>query len=130
MKRALFWHGLLFAAAFPYSGHTDETSTLTPNSVAAFGTMGGDTFGIERISKDSVVVLVRPSGEDCTLRFPINIGESLSLRADGQSMLCQASLVSTDQDKKAQFSARCTPQISSNERKCPPQSSSANATPR
>ena len=105
------WCGVLVAAALPCASRADELLTVTPASVVAFGRDGGDTFGLQRLSRDTVIVLVRPRGEVCTLRFPLNVGESLLLRAtasDGQPLVCKASLVSVVEGSSAEFSYRCS----------------------
>ena len=111
-----------FSILFASVGYAGETFTVTPSKVVSFGT-GGDTFGLDRVSEDTVLVLVRPRGEDCTLRFPIRVGDRLFLRTvsgGGQSLLCEASLVAIVDGRSARFSARCQQQTTSTERKCPP----------
>lgn len=122
MNRAMLGYWTFLSILFASAGYAGETFTVTPSKVVSFGT-GGDTFGLDRVSEDTVLVLVRPRGEDCTLRFPLRVGESLFLRTvggGGQSLLCEASLVSVVDATSARFSARCRRQATSTDRKCPP----------
>lgn len=125
MKLALLASAVLMAVAVAATpGHADESFVVSPRSVVALGAEGGDTFGLERISRNGVVVLLQPRGEDCTLRFPLTVGESLLLRAGKPSgdedLVCEASLLSVTRGAKTEFSARCSMQPASVEKKCPP----------
>lgn len=129
-KTRLF--ALLLPLSLPMAGHADETFTVTLEQAISIGGGDGDTFGVERLSRNdnTAVVLLRPKGEDCTFRFPLNVGRSVQLRtnaADGQSLLCSATLRVIIDDKRAQFAAECFAQPRSDERKCPPASDSAAA---
>lgn len=130
MKRATLGYTLGYTLGFwaflsiPFTsaGFAAETFTVTPSKVVSFGT-DGDAFGLDSISPESVLVLVRPRGEDCTLRFPLRVGERLFLRTfdeRGHSMVCDALLVAIVDGTSAQFSAHCLNQTTSTDRKCPP----------
>ena len=114
----IVFQGLFLAAALPAPPAGQTTFTLTPKSQASIGIIGSDRLGVEEISAKSAVVLVWPNGEDCVLRFPVEIGDSVVLRS-GLSMLCQAELQSLEAGKKAKFSLRCIPSTATSERKCP-----------
>lgn len=96
---------------------------VTPATVVAFGAYG-DEASIERApSSTSAIVLLNPHGEDCTLRFELEIGESLLLRAggDGQRLLCELGLVSVVNSAAVQFAYTCSPQDwRADEAKCAP----------
>ena len=112
-------HGL--SAVLLATLDTGQAFLVSPSQVVTLG-VDGDTFGIDHFAGDSAVILIRPKGESCTLRFPLSIGESLFIRtsdSDGRSMLCEAKLISIMQDQAAQFSAGCGPQVTSEDRKCP-----------
>jgi hypothetical protein len=99
-----------------------QSLLVTPSQVVDIG-INGDAFGIDNLIDDTAVVLIRPRGEACTLRFPIRIGESLFLRtsdSDGRSILCEAKLVSIVYNQAAQFTTHCSGQITSTDLKCPP----------
>jgi hypothetical protein len=84
----------------------------------------GDTFGIDGLVKDTAIILIRPKGETCVLRFPIRIGESIFIRTsdtDGRSALCEAKLVSIEYGSGARFTAHCSLQDTSSDPKCPAQ---------
>ena len=123
--------GMLAGAILSAPLHADEIIVVTPASIIAFGQGDGDTFGIESAGRDTALILIKPQGEDCTLRFPLRVGENLLLRAtsqDGQPLVCQASLTSIDQAGAAQFSSRCFEQrTQSQEPKCPSVPASAEA---
>jgi hypothetical protein len=120
---------VLAALAFAGPGRAAENFVVDRSSVVAFGTEGGDTFGLERVFKNRVFVLFQPRGEDCTLRFPLNVGETLRLRAgsDGtdKDLVCEASLLSIDKKSHTTFSARCSTEPASHDKKCPRQSTEA-----
>ena len=85
---------------------------MLPQQAVTIGDGNGDSFMLERISPNdnSVVVLLRPKGEDCTFRFPVDVGRSVQLRIDsplGQSFLCQATLRPIVDSQSVQFSAAC-----------------------
>ena len=112
--------------------YADDTFTVVPQQAVSIGEGDGDTFAVEQILRNdnSVVVLLRPKGEDCTFRFKVSVGRSVQLRTDtpaGQSFLCKATLRPIIDDGSVQFGADCTAQSRSDERKCPPQSNSAAA---
>ena len=96
-----------------------------PQQVVSVGDGAGDTFLLESISQNdnSVVILLRPKGENCNFRFVLGVGRSVDLHVDaptGQSFLCK-----TTDDKNVQFGAECSEQPASHERKCPPDASTA-----
>jgi hypothetical protein len=112
----------IFCAALLSPVAEGQSFLVTPSKVVELGT-NGDAFGIDELIDDTAVVLVRPRGETCVLRFPIRIGESLFIRTsdhDGRSTLCEATLVSIAYNKAARFTARCEQQATSSDRKCPP----------
>ncbi len=132
MRLALAGYAVL-AVAIPCTLQADGTFPVTRSSVISFGQGTGDAFGLDEIAEDraSVRVLIQPQGEDCTLRFPIRVGEVLKLRASdgkGNPLVCEASLVSITDEATAQFSSRCSEQTSlDTERKCPSEPTSASA---
>ena len=92
MKVVLLVCGLMLAL-FPSAIKADETFSVTRNSAIAFGHGDGDTFGLDEIQTDVVAVLIRPQGEQCTLRFLLLRGEKLRLRAvgtQGELLMCEA----------------------------------------
>lgn len=98
-----------------------QSFLVTPSKVVELG-INGDAFGIDDLIGDTAVILVRPRGETCVLRFPIRIGESLFIRTSdgrGRSTLCEATLVSIAYDTGARFTARCELQATSTDPKCP-----------
>jgi hypothetical protein len=110
--------------SFAHSGDAGNTFSLAPLQVVTFGGGDGDSFAVERISRNdnTVTVLLRPMGEGCTFRFPVSVGRSVQLRADtpnGQTLLCQATLQPITEDGTAQFGAECNEGPVSHERKCP-----------
>jgi hypothetical protein len=133
MKRALTLCTVL-AVAMPCALRAEGTFPVTRSSVISFGEGGGDAFGLDGISRDdaTVLVLIQPQGESCTLRFPIRIGEVLKLRASdakGHPLVCEASLVSITDEATARFSSRCSEQAARDtEPKCPSEPTSASAT--
>ncbi len=132
MKSAALF-GLLLAVTPLSAAHADEAFTVTPGQAVSIGSGEGDAFAVERISRNenTVVVLLRPKGEDCTFRFSVNVGQSVQLRtqaADGQSFLCKATLRPIIDDAQAQFAAECAEQAQSNERKCPPGANAGSAS--
>ena len=117
--------GLVLAVAPVAPPHADGTFTVTLEQAVTIGGGDGDTFGVERISRtdNTVTVLLRPRGEDCTFRFSVGVGQSVQLRtdgSDGQSLLCWATLRLIIDDTRVQFAADCAERPSSTERKCPP----------
>ncbi len=99
-----------------------QTFLVTPSQMVTLG-VDGDTFGIDQFTGEGAVVLVRPKGEGCTLRFPLPIGDSLFIRtsdSNGRSVLCEARLLSIVGGNAAQFTARCNEQVTSSDPKCPP----------
>jgi len=120
---ARLWIGILAVVALSCEVLADETLAVSTESVVEFGSQGGDSFTLERVSHNGVVALLNPHGEDCTLRFPINTGESMLVSAgmtDGQQLVCTVSLDSIVDSSTAIFSYRCSSQSPSKERKCPP----------
>jgi hypothetical protein len=109
-------------ALLPSAIRADETFSVTRNSAITFGHGDGDTFGLDEIQADVVAVLIRPQGEQCTLRFLLLRGEKLRLRAvgtQGESLMCEATLMSAE-GQEARFTARCSEQVTSTtEPKCP-----------
>jgi hypothetical protein len=131
----VFLLAIVLIAALTCTCQADDTFAVTRTSIVSLGAEGGDTFSFERISPEAreVVVLLRPGGENCTFRFPVRIGENVPLRTMdnlGESLLCQARLMSVVDDGTARFSVECAPHAPSNERKCPPPSSSASVSPK
>jgi len=117
------WRGSLTAIALTCVAYADETLTLSTASVAELGGRGGDAFALDMVSRDSVVVLLNPHREDCTLRFALNIGESMQVGAvaeDGQKQSCTVSLVSTVSTSTGVFSFSCSDQRLPEEPRCPP----------
>src|ERR1700730_12592022 len=115
----------LLSALLLGPAHADDTVTI--------GDGDGDSFMLERISPNdnSVVVLLRPKGEDCTFRFAVDVGRSVQLRIDsplGPSFLCEATLRPIVDTKSVQFRAACAERPASAERRCPPGSGTAAAT--
>jgi hypothetical protein len=99
-----------------------QSFVVMPSQVVELGT-NGDAFGIDNLIDDTAVILIRPRGESCTLRFPIRTGESLFIRtsdSDGRSILCEAKLVSIVYDVGARFTTHCSGQATSSDPKCPP----------
>jgi hypothetical protein len=111
----------IFCAALLSPLEEGQSFIVTPSKVVELGT-NGDAFGIDHFAGDTAVILIRPRGEACTLRFPIRVGESLFIRTsdtEGRSTLCEAKLVSIVQEAGARFTAHCSPQDTSTEPKCP-----------
>lgn len=124
---------LLLPLSLPMAAYADDTFTVTLEQAISVGGGDGDTFGVERLSRNdnTAVILLRPKGEACTFRFPLSVGRSVQLRtdaADGQSLLCWATLRTIIDDNRAQFAAECTAQPRSDERKCPSESDTAAAS--
>lgn len=121
---ARLWIGVLAAVALTCEVPADETLAVSTESVVEFGSHDGDAFTLERVSHSGVVALLNPNGEDCTLRFPMNTGESMLVSAgmtDGQQLVCTVSLTSIVDSSTAIFVYHCFSQSPSKERKCPPQ---------
>lgn len=115
--------GLLTVIALTCVAYGDETLAVSTASVVEFGGRGGDAFTLDAVSRDSVVVLLNPHGEDCTLRFPLNIGESMQIGAvtdDGDKQACTISLVSIINASTGLFSYSCANQSLSDQPRCPP----------
>jgi hypothetical protein len=115
----------LFAVLLLTPANAEDTFTVLPQQAVTIGEGKGDSFIVERISpkEHTVVVLLRPKGEDCTFRFAVDVGRSVQLRIDspvGQSFLCQATLRPIVNSQSVQFSAACAERPASQERKCPP----------
>ena len=70
----------LLSALLLGPAHAADTVTI--------GDGDGDSFMLERISPNdnSVVVLLRPKGEDCTFRFAVDVGRSVQLRIAARSV--------------------------------------------
>ena len=99
-----------------------ETFALSVASVAEIGGWGGDAFTLERVSGNSVVVLLNPHDEDCTLRFALNISESMRVSAitnDGHKQSCTVSLVSIVNTLTGIFSFDCSNESLPDEPRCP-----------
>ena len=131
----VFLLAMVLVAALTCTCQADDTFAVTRTSIVSLGAEGGDTFSFERISPEAreVVVLLRPGDENCTFRFTVRIGENVPLRTMdnlGELLLCQARLMSVVDDGTARFSVECAPHAPSNERKCPPPSSSASVSPK
>jgi hypothetical protein len=113
---------VVLLSAAPASARTDEVFTLTPQSQAVLGD-GGDSFGMETASKQQVMILLNPDGEDCTLRFPVKPGEGFRVfvRAGlDQRLVCDVSLAGTGKGPTATFSTHCeTVTEAARERRCP-----------
>jgi hypothetical protein len=120
----------LFSLLAVAAARADDTFTVLPQQVVSVGDGAGDTFLLESISRNdnSVVILLRPKGENCNFRFVLGVGRSVHLHVDaptGQSFLCKTTLRPIVDDKNVQFGAECTEQPASHERKCPPDGSTA-----
>ena len=127
----VFLLAMVLVAALTRNCQADDTFAVTRTSIVSLGAEGGDTFSFERISLEAreVVVLLRPGDENCTFRFTVRIGENVPLRTMdnlGESLLCQARLMSVVDDGTARFPAECAAHAPSNERK----SSSASVSPK
>jgi hypothetical protein len=123
----------LLSALLLGPAHADDTFTVLPQQAVTIGDGDGDSFMLERISpnNNSVVVLLRPKGEDCTFRFAVDVGRSVQLRIGsplGPSFLCEATLRPIVDTKSVQFRAACAERPASAERRCPPGSGTAAAT--
>jgi hypothetical protein len=55
---------------------------VLPQQAVTIGKGKGNSFMVQQISpeENSVVVLLRPKGEDCTFRFVVDMGHSVQLR--------------------------------------------------
>ena len=115
------------------AAHADDTFSVAPQQAVSIGGDHGDTFAVEQISRadNTVVVLMRPKGEDCTFRFSVNPGTALQLRtetADGQTFMCKATLRPIIDDAAAQFAAECSEQVIAQEPpRCPTVKDAASA---
>ncbi len=113
----------LLLGVLPMRAWADDTLEVSPWTVAEFGGAGGDALSIEKITPTGIVVLLNPHGEDCTLRFPMSIGDKISIRGatvEEQQAVCEVMLMSTTEAPSAIFNYRCLNQTPSNERKCAP----------
>jgi len=125
---------LLVASLACIPANAEDTFAVAPQQVVAFGDGEGDAFAVESISPhdNSVTVLLRPQGEDCTFRFDVLVGRSVQLRTPtitGQQMLCRATLQPLTGDGTAQFGAECSEEPASSELKCPEGDTAANTYP-
>ena len=98
----------LFSLLAVAAARADDTFTVLPQQVVSVGDGAGDSFLLESISRNdnSVVILLRPKGEDCNFRFVLGVGRSVHLRVDaptGQSFLCKTTLRPIVDDKNVQF---------------------------
>ena len=121
-----FWF-LLATLIAPTTFPATQTFSVKNSSVVTIGTDRGDSFAVEKTSKDAAVVLLQPNGEACTFRLSLAIGESLNLRAfgdAGQPLLCETSLLAIANADTTKFSARCYERTKGAlERKCPREAS-------
>ena len=95
----------LFSLLAVAAVRADDTFTVLPQQVVSVGDGAGDTFLLESISQNdnSVVILLRPKGEDCNFRFVLGVGRSVDLHVDaptGQSFLCKTTLRPIVDDKQ------------------------------
>lgn len=108
--------------ALPATAHTDEMFTITPQSHVALGD-GGDSFGMERPSRQEVMILLNPDGEGCTLRFPLRQGEAFKMfvrQGLDQKLTCEVSLSTTGKSETATFTSRCVlAEAAAGEPRCP-----------
>lgn len=107
--------------ALPATAHTDEMFTITAQSHVALGD-GGDSFGMEPASKQHVMILLNPDGEDCTLRFPLRQGEAFRMfvrQGLDQKLACEVSLSMTGKKETATFTSRCVMAEPDSSRRCP-----------
>lgn len=111
---------LAVGALMPVSAQ--QTLEVSPWTVAEFGGPGGDALSIEKISRTGAVVLLNPRGEECTLRFPMKIGEKIRVRGatvEEQQAVCEVLLMSTTESASAVFSFECLSQTPTSARACP-----------
>lgn len=111
------------AAGSLWSVSAQETLEVSPWTVAEFGGPGGDALSIEKVSRTGVILLLNPHGEECTLRFPMKIGEKIRVRGatvNEQQAVCEVLLISTTEEPSAVFSFECLSQTPSTKRTCPP----------
>src|SRR5262245_57409540 len=106
----LFRFAVAGLMALPATAHTDEMFTVTPKSHVALGD-GGASLCMEAASKQEVMILLNPDGEDCTLRFPLRQGEAFRIfvrQGLDQKLACDVSLSTTgQQEQSATFTSRC-----------------------
>lgn len=122
MHSLLRVYGVVMLMAMPASARTDEMFTVAASSHVVLGDEGGDTFGMEPPTKDQVMILLNPAGEDCTLRFPLRKGETFQLRVRSginQTLGCEVALSATARNKSATFVSRCVELATFGERRCP-----------
>jgi len=115
--------GLLTLIALTCVAYGDETIAVSTESIVEFGGRGGDAFTLDAVSQDGVVVLLNPHGEDCTLRFPLKVGDSMLIGAaidDGDKQVCTVSLVSILNASTGLFSYSCANQSRFDKPRCPP----------
>ncbi len=74
MPRMYCGSWIVCAALLAPSGSANVS--VTPSKVVELGTHG-DAFGVDELIGETAVILVRPKGETCVLRFPIRVGDSL-----------------------------------------------------
>jgi hypothetical protein len=111
---------LATAALVPASAQ--QTLEVSPWTVAEFGGPGGDALSIEKVSGRGAVILLNPRGEECTLRFPLKIGEKIRVRGatvEEQQAVCEVLLISTTEAASAVFSFECLNQTPTSVRACP-----------
>lgn len=107
--------------AVPVTAHTDEMFTIDARSHVALGD-SGDSFGMEAPSKQHVMILLNPDGEDCTLRFPLRKGEAFRVfvrQGLDQKLACDVALSETGQAQTATFTSRCVLAEPDGARRCP-----------
>lgn len=105
----------------PATAHTDEMFTITSRSHVALGD-GGDSFGMEIPSKQQVMILLNPDGEDCTLRFPLRQGEAFRVfvrQGLDQKLACDVSFDGAGKGQSATFTSRCVLGEPDGSRRCP-----------
>ena len=59
------------------AAEAEDSFTVLPRQVVSIGDGNGDTFLLESISRNSVMLLLRPKGEDCNFRFQLVVGRSV-----------------------------------------------------
>lgn len=104
------------------TARAQDTVEVTPWTVAEFGGEGGDALSLEKVTPRGAIVLLNPHGENCTLRFAMQIGEKAHLRGatlGDQQTVCEVLLLSVTENPSAIFSYECLNQTPSTERRCP-----------
>jgi hypothetical protein len=110
------------ALTSPAQALAQQSVEVTPWTVAEFGGKGGDALSLEKLTPTGAIVLLNPHGEDCTLRFPMKLGEKVYLRGatvGDQQAVCEVLLLSSTEAPSAVFTFECLNQTPSAERKCP-----------